>query len=60
MMRVIPNYVTKYKYPLPKPFDDTLGKLQVFLIIEAGYQKIYRIEDMEVRIYYTIILLKDK
>ena len=60
MMRVIPNYVTKYKYPLPKPFDDTLGKLQVFLIIKAGYQKIHRIINTKARVCHVIILLKDK
>ena len=43
MMGAIPNHVIKYKYPLPEPFDSTLGKLQPFLIIEAGYQKIYGI-----------------
>ena len=60
MMGAIYNHVIKYKYPLPKPFDSTLGKLQPFLIIEAGYQKIHGIVDIKARVCYIIILLKDK
>ena len=60
MMGVIYNHVIKYKYPLPEPFDGTLGKLQPFLITKARYQKIHRIIDTEVRVCHIIALLKDK
>ena len=59
-MGIIPNHVIKYKYPLPKPFNGTLGKLQTFLIIKAGYQNIHGIINTKAKVYHIIALLKDK
>ena len=50
----------KYKYPLLEPFDRSPKKLQPFLIAERDYQQNNNIRGEEVRIYYTITLLKDK